>query len=282
MWDDEKKSVLTDFRSRKIISSIAPPDVPEIFDPEEIAWRDTHVQRFFCRNVVLMLDGSTSLSLNGKVYRAAPNTMMLVNYGELHDSGIPSYSPDHHHLSLMIRPSSICCGGYEFIDGVKTTKFNYVFKDIGVIKQINYYWDNTFSGNIDPQTGLFCILNHINRVFEVILRDSDQLIQHIRGWTPQVQAIEKVRKYIDSNCGKNCNIDFLARMCGFSQMHFQRLFRKHMNMTLKQYINMLRSRRYDEMRLEHPLKEIADELGFSSASALCNWLKTGYLGFNNK
>ena len=282
MLDDVKKSVLADFRNRKIVSSIMPPEMPEVSLPEnERIWRDEHSQRFYCRKVSLLLSGKAFRSLNGKVYIQLPNTLVLINYGELHDCGAPESVPDHYSMDMVIRPSSICCGGYEYVKGEKITDFNYIFNDIAAIKQINDDWYSTVSGDIEPAIGLFCINNHLNLVFESILHDLKQIFRRAHGWTPQIQAIEKARTYIDANCGRHCDIGFLAQMSGFSSMHFQRLFRKHIKMTVKQYINVLRSRRYDEMRLDCPQKVIAEELGFSSAAALCNWLRKGYLGFNN-
>ena len=62
-------------------------------------------------------------------------------------------------------------------------------------------------------------------------------------------------------------------MAGCSRSNFIRLFRKNANCSVLEYINRARIERCKSMSPNTPLKMIAQELGFSSASAFIHWRK---------
>ena len=52
--------------------------------------------------------------------------------------------------------------------------------------------------------------------------------------------LKQVLDYIEVHYAENITISELAKLCYFSDYHFMRFFKKHMNMTCVEYINNLR------------------------------------------
>lgn len=52
--------------------------------------------------------------------------------------------------------------------------------------------------------------------------------------------LKQVLDYIETHYAENITISELAKLCYFSDYHFMRFFKKHMNMTCVEYINNLR------------------------------------------
>jgi AraC-like DNA-binding protein len=280
MWNNEKKAIIADYCNRKIVSSLMTPDLPETELAAEAEWRERNQQRHYRREAMFTLSGETGISLNGKTYLAVPGTLLLVNSREQHDRQYSPQTKQSSHIWMMIRPDFINCQGDEIKNGKFNVDFQYIYRNADTIKRLNFYWDAAESQKISPQIALFCIVTLLNLVFVDLLQESEKLNMRVMGITPQAQAIDKVKSYLDSTCGRHCNIDSLSKMAGYSSMHFQRLFRQFVKMSVGQYINLLRSRRYEEMKINCSQKIIAEELGFASSSALCNWLQHSYQDYS--
>ena len=52
--------------------------------------------------------------------------------------------------------------------------------------------------------------------------------------------IKNVLDYIELHYSETITVSQLAKLCYFSDYHFMRFFKKHMNMTCVEYINNLR------------------------------------------
>ena len=79
--------------------------------------------------------------------------------------------------------------------------------------------------------------------------------------------------YIADHLRENPGFEKLAGRAGYSVPHFARLFRRHSGYTYREYLDALRVQLYRSLKAQGRLsqKEIAAELGFSSASALIHW-----------
>ncbi len=274
MLDIEKRSLMLDYRRRKVISSLAPPDLPEIAAENESVWRSGHVQCHYRREIMLQLTGRTNVSLNGKVYAAEPGTLLLVNNRESHDGRYFPCSADCSHLWMMLRPDFIHCQGDELTGGIFNVDFRYISRNRTVISELNRWWNAPGTGRLAPEAALLGVLAQIDLLILEIMGESSPFGQ--LDLSIPAMAVEKAKSFLDQNCGKNSSIAFLARMSGYSTGHFQRLFLHHAGMTVGEYIDRIRCRRYDEMHGFNQMKVIAEELGFSSVSALDNWRRRMY------
>ena len=285
MLNEEIKSVLVNHQQRKIISTLQDCAYLEENFSHESDWRQNHQQQHFRKEIMLQLTGSHSVSLNGKTYRSSPNTLLMINSRETHDERYYPENEDSSHLWFFIGRERITCQ----CDEVKNGKFHILFQYLyenreknkipdeysGKIKKLNRIWDSASGGTTAPDTVLFGISVILNEILWNILEEETHLF--VQGNNSRESAIEKAKNYIDNTCGRGCNLAFLAELAGYSVMHFQRLFKKYTGMNVSTYISRKRLLRYEEMRRYFPLKAIAEELGFSSASALSHFLKKAFI-----
>lgn len=94
------------------------------------------------------------------------------------------------------------------------------------------------------------------------------------------RQLVKVRTYIEQHFGEDISLDDLAKHSGFSKAHFIRLFRDFTSYTPHQFLIHCRME-YARLRLEEriaPVKEIAEEVGYSEVSHFCRTFKkwTGF------
>lgn len=271
MLSEEQKVLLLDRQKRTVVSSFNAALLPEQEFPEEAEWRTTHTQSHFRREVMVMLSGEHSVRFKEKTFAGFPGMMLILNSREKHDAAYFPGTGKSSHLWLIIRPDFINCQCDEMNDGKFTVNFRHFYRDRERIAELNRIWDAGVRGMIAPEIALMGIQALLDLVIFDILKEKTNL--RIHYFDPAEEAVEKVKSYLDSTNGKNASITFLAGIAGFSPMHFQRLFKKSTGMTVGKYINMLRIKRCEELKNVCSTKEIAEELGFSSPSAFCNWKK---------
>lgn len=102
-------------------------------------------------------------------------------------------------------------------------------------------------------------------------------ISSIDTGTPS-DKLKNVLDYIELHYAENVSVSDLAKLCYFSDYHFMRFFKKHMNMTCVEYINNLRLEKAVEM-FEQGSTEILDvslSVGFHNLSYFYRAFKKKY------
>lgn len=90
--------------------------------------------------------------------------------------------------------------------------------------------------------------------------------------------LKNVLDYIELHFAENISVSDLAKLCYFSDYHFMRFFKKHMNMTCVEYINNLRLEKAVEL-FEQGNTEILDvslSVGFHNLSYFYRVFKKKY------
>lgn len=77
-----------------------------------------------------------------------------------------------------------------------------------------------------------------------------------------INQVFKVCRYIDRHCTESIEIDYLAKMAGFSKFHFHRIFKQVMNVTCHEYLNSCRIMEAEKLLAEPDLTII--QIGFGS------------------
>ena len=111
---------------------------------------------------------------------------------------------------------------------------------------------------------LFLLLQYSNPESATVSASSDKL--------------KNVLDYIDLHYAETLSISELAELCYFSEYHFMRFFKKHMNMTCIQYINNVRLEKAVEL-FEHgetSILEVSFSVGFHNLSYFHRAFKAKY------
>ena len=76
--------------------------------------------------------------------------------------------------------------------------------------------------------------------------------------------IKNVLDYIELHYSETITVSQLAKLCYFSDYHFMRFFKKHMNMTCVEYINNLRLEKAVELfeKGNSSIMEVSLSVGF--------------------
>ena len=111
---------------------------------------------------------------------------------------------------------------------------------------------------------LFLLLQYSNPESATVSASSDKL--------------KNVLDYIDLHYAETLSISELAELCYFSEYHFMRFFKKHMNMTCIQYINNVRLEKAVELfeHGENSILEVSLSVGFHNLSYFHRAFKAKY------
>ena len=110
----------------------------------------------------------------------------------------------------------------------------------------------------------------------LLLQYSEKNVNH-QNRNPS-EKIKMLLDYIEHHLAEQISVSDLARLCYFSEYHFMRFFKKHMNMTCIEYINNLRLEKAVEM-FEHGNTSIMDvsmSVGFNNLSYFHRAFKKKY------
>ena len=227
--------------------------------------------------ILLVLDGECEFIIDDRVYRGDAGTALFIESGQRHESYYPASAPPGRHLWILVMPNYMAYNLF-CTDGHECTR--------DPVLQGFHHYDPLFQPMFNRS-----LSNAIERHGDAVsLRELELLIQLRAAQIPNIReearrfnaygtekhsqlVIERAREYIDQQCGRNCNIDLLAQMAGYSRSNFIRLFRKYANCSVLEYINRARIVRCQSMSPRTPLKMFAQALGFSSASAFLHWRK---------
>jgi AraC-like DNA-binding protein len=86
------------------------------------------------------------------------------------------------------------------------------------------------------------------------------------------EIIATVRAHLEETAGRGDTVESLARLAGYSKYHFLRLFKQHTGHTIHAYVDICRHAKMSTLEDQGlTRRRIAEELGFSSASAFLRW-----------
>jgi AraC-like DNA-binding protein len=267
-------SPLISRQARRIIASFHSDVQPVTIGKTELEWHRRHQDSHIRREALLILSGKMVQSLNGHYYQATPNSLFLFDRHERHAKGYYP-STQGRHLWVFFAPDVLVCnltlcrqGGFRF-------SHRYFCKNQALIRRLENAWDDSAA-----QACWQLSLAELNALFSIVFAEcyrafsdpeqggkSEYQMPHLQ------EIIQMIKGYLRDNCGRNCSIDTLARLAGCSRSHFLRLFRSHTGMRVKEYVDMIRREKYEQLKGVATVKSIAWELGFASSAALLHWKK---------
>ena len=261
-------------RERKIVASCHSDISAVTIGKTELAWHRRHQDSHMRREALLILSGKMVQSLNGDYYQAVPNTLFLFDHHEKHDNGYYP-STQGRHLWIFLSPNVLVCNLTSCRKGSFRFTHRYFCKNLDLIRRLENAWDDS-----SRQARWALSLAELNALFSIVFAecyrafsDPAQSEENEYHMPHMQEIIQMIKRYLRDNCGRNSSIDTLARLAGCSRQHFLRLFRTYTGMRVKEYIDMVRREKYDQLKGVATVKSIAWELGFSSSAALLHWKK---------
>ena len=278
VWQVFKRDLLAP-REYRIISSgyIEPGCSVRDAVPEDLKSRMTHSHGDM-REIVLVLEGECEIMIGDRVCRGGPGTLMLVDAGAPHQFWYPANSRPSRHVWFMFKSNYMIFAAVSD-DGSKQRTLpafrDYRCFDPYIINAVGRTWDALLAGDRSEENlaELKALIRLIS-VMQVKFYD-DALAEDSRLSTKQSRdrKLRNVMRYIEYQCGRDCSVDTLARLSGYSRGHFMRLFRDYAGCSVLDYINCQRRARYLAQHHNALLKNVAEELGFRSVAAFIHWRK---------
>ena len=222
------------------------------------------------REFVFALSGNCNYMLNGGIYELTPGTLLLIDSWVRHAEG---YTPEDNNLLHL--------WGHFFADGLQVDLLRVgnagkiVFEEIRnliipdcIAQAASARWDRLDALEAADEAAATTLMRS---PIDLILDETACQLSSLRAVSGG-SLVSVMQSYIRSKNGRDCSLEHLQKISGFSRYYLCRLFRQETGITIGDFINLIRED-YTRAALKHgrKQKEIAFELGFSSASAFWNW-----------
>ncbi len=267
--------VLISREKRRIISTFYNECGRRRISELELKWHLKHSRSHAKREAMLVLSGETCQALAGHCFKGISNDLFLYDHYERHDDG---YSPSSNgtHLWVFLLSEVFVCNLTICRNGSFTFAKQFFFKDLEIIKRIEEVWDEA-SHAVSPEPFLAELNALFNLIFAYgyrIFSDSGRKQKNEHKTILKQEVIKMIKDYLKKNSGRDSDIHSLARLSGYSPQHFQRIFFAATGRRVKEYIDMIRLEKYEQLKGSCSVKVIASELGFSSSAAFAHWKKS--------
>lgn len=285
--DREFRNILLAPRKLKIVSSFYcdPSMTARPTAPEDMRRRKFHTHHDV-REILLVLDGRGELAIGRNVCSGEAGTVFFIEPGMPHENGYLPDAPPGRHLWISIMPtflsySLITSTGRECRHVQKLRGYRH--DDLHYMRDLLEAWERAEKSGGDPgDLAELRALVNLRAVQMPRICDSIREDDHIGTEQRNKFIITRAMDYIEEQCGRDCDIATLARISGCSRTHFMRLFSRHAGCPVLEFVNRQRIRRVNAMGPHVPLKLLAQELGFSSASAFIHWRRRNADAFDPK
>ena len=230
------------------------------------------------REMLFILDGNSSYMLNDKVYDALPGTFFLIDHWEPHAFGYRKKDHGLLHLWLNLNEKEQLISG-----NILTVGSGGEFKSLCHRLRLSPEYQTMLSRRwnclneeeeITPEkTAEFLkvpLEAVLDEVFFQVFHAAAALAERDKGDA----VIESIKRHIRMSNGRDCSLDRLARLSGFSKYYLSHRFVRYEGRTIGSYIDQIRIQ-YTREAMKRGLrqKEIAYELGFSTPSNFWSWLQ---------
>lgn len=278
VWQAFKRDLLAPLEYRIISSGYIDPGCSvRPAAPGDLKSRLTHSHGDM-REIVLVLEGECEIMIGDDIWRGGPGTLMLVDAGVPHQFWYPANSRPSRHVWFMFKSHYMIFSAVSD-DGSKQRTLpafrDYRCFDPYIINAVGRTWDALAAGDgSEENLAELKALVRLISVMQVKLYN-DALAEDSRLSTKRSRdkKLWNVMRYIEYQSGKECSVDTLARLSGYSRGHFMRLFRDYAGCSVLDYINCQRRARYESLHHNAPLKSVAEQLGFHSVAAFLHWRK---------
>jgi AraC-like DNA-binding protein len=232
------------------------------------------------REILLTLSGSHFYGRHGRIFRAEPGSVFLFDRWESHDSNYSPYQPDCRNLwlhlisthqltaiEIVVRSGRIQSGcSAADREGNSQRAHRYRPQAGALVESLTKCWDLCDQRN-GESSFLAGLKAAVAMVFLHVLNTARETSEEKPRHSQQQTIVQQVQDYIRHHLGDDLSLGSLARVAGYEEVYFHRLFQKHTGENLRVYINRLRLERAQALLKEgRTVQSVAEELGFGTAA----------------
>ena len=242
-----------------------PADIPAgnvRLKPQERVWLESHEHFHGNREILAVIRGRALLRLDGRPVRISRGEFLVIDPWIRHTSG---HLPDDSAVFwwCMLLPEGFRCLLWR-----RNRIDSYQIMESGDFVRL---LDRTFSGRTAAAAGE---LEHfIGGLICRFVRLMDDSPAPAADSLHQETSVQKVLAWLENLPVLKCSLQEAASLAGYSQTHFQRLFKQTTGKSFYDYLQQRRLERYLDLRDKRNIikKELASLLGFASTAALNHW-----------
>ena len=147
-------------------------------------------------------------------------------------------------------------------------------KIYSIIKNIIFTYDKKdIAYELELKSMLFSLFANLYKYNYVHKENThNELTDYIQN------KMKTVLNYVQENFNRDMSIEEIAKLCNFSEYHFMRFFKKHMNMTCVEYVNNVRLEKAVELfeQGNTSILEVSLSVGFHNLSYFHRAFKNKY------
>ena len=230
--------------------------------PQEWNWLESHDHFHGNREILAVISGRAMLRLDGRPVRVSRGEFLVIDPWVRHTSG---HLPDKSAVFwwCMLLPDRFRCllwrrnriDSYQFIQS----------------KEFVQLLNQTFSCSVTAAAGE--LQHFIGGLICRFIRLMEDSASPASDSLQQETSVQKVLAWLENLPVLKCSLGEAAALAGYSQTHFQRLFKQTTGKSFYDYLQRRRLERYHDLRDNKNFikKELANLLGFASTAALNHW-----------
>ena len=281
IMDSSSSKTVAEFRfSGRIITGSSRPEESVKTTPEQELWLNQRKHHHTYREILAVVSGNDIFLLNNRRFVLHPGDILLLDAKDTH--------PDGHYTK---EPATFWWGGlwtdilriYLWENG-RIAESNTL--SMGSFNNfINRIWNDLKTGE-KPQAEfeLSSLISGLVNNFVRSRGKRNTLYNKFSTTKSSTRFMNQILKHIEEMPSLNCDLNYLARLAGYSTVHFQRKFIHYTGIPFREFMLENRVERYRSLTEKGScsLKELADSLGFSSVSNLLHWKSRNRVRFHLK
>lgn len=275
--EDFVEKLLT-IRAERIVSPFfVDPDVTvRHLTAGERAARESHCAKM-TYEVMLVLDGEGDVMIGDKVYTGGKGTVFLIPPGVPHDKTYGHNLCTGMHLWMIVWSDLVryslfraAPGDCRFESNCNLRVFRHFDREL--YRGISNLWGNAAKTPLsrEQRREFMALIDYRAAQLVRIDREAPHT-ETIGNVGRDYMIVSQVKRYIEQQCGRGCQINMLAEMFDCSRSRFLKIFRRYAGCTVLEFVDRERIRRCRGFADSTPVKIIAAELGFGSSSSFIHW-----------
>lgn len=277
LFDPQSLAVILDTGNWRVISSLFAAESDFILSTGHSRWMKTNTESHPAREVLFVLKGAGCYGFLNTIYPVTPGSVFFINSYESHDNYYPPNTPDILHLWISLFEQDAVAKVVEVRNGKERILWTpIVFNQDRMASLLATTWDEAAASSTLPPFFIRAkmLASFTALLMHIVERGFGKITSRMEA-NFQAQVIETIRRHIAKTAGRDVPLSEAARLAGYSQFHFHRLFKQETGKTFHQYVDEYRLKKARAMFRERRTKtEISEALGFTHLSTFLRWMKS--------